>query len=132
VTFPGRAPPVNGFWALSIYNEHHFFIANAINRFSVGTMNKDLMLAADGALTIYVQADSPTEPARRANWLPALKGALYPRLLAEGGRDQRFVDAAGGAAGELRGDHPRCCPHSASPERRQLAGFAFSSSRRFA
>lgn len=74
-------PPVNGFWSLSIYNEHHFFIANPINRFSVGTKNKDLKLAADGSLTIYVQPDAPTDPVQRANWLPAPKGdfSLYVR-----------------------------------------------------
>ena len=55
-------PPVNGFWSLSIYNAHHFFIANAINRFSVGTKNSDLKHAADGSLTIYVQATAPTAP----------------------------------------------------------------------
>ncbi|HET9944403.1 MAG TPA: DUF1254 domain-containing protein [Actinomycetes bacterium] len=82
VTFPaGQTPPVHGFWSLSIYNEHHFFVANPINRFSVGTKNKDLVLAADGSLTIYVQADEPTDPARRANWLPAPSGdiSLYVR-----------------------------------------------------
>jgi hypothetical protein len=74
-------PPVNGFWSLSIYNEHHFFIANPINRFSVGTKNKDLKPAADGSLTIYVQADAPTDAVQRANWLPAPKGdfSLYIR-----------------------------------------------------
>lgn len=74
-------PPVNGFWSLSIYNEHHFFIANSINRFSVGTKNKDLRLAADGSLTIYVQPDAPTDAIQRANWLPAPKGdfSLYVR-----------------------------------------------------
>ncbi len=30
--------------------------------------------------------------------------ALYPRLLAEGGRHRRLVDAAGGATGELKGE----------------------------
>jgi hypothetical protein len=82
VTFAkGATPPVNGFWSLSIYNEHHFFIKNAINRFSVGTKNKDLNFAADGSLTVYVQADPPTDPAQRANWLPAPKGdfSLYVR-----------------------------------------------------
>jgi hypothetical protein len=75
VTFAKDAtPPVNGFWSLSIYNEHHFFVANPINRFSVGTKNKDLGLAADGSLTIYVQSNAPTDPAQRANWLPAPKG----------------------------------------------------------
>ena len=82
VTFPkGGTPPVNGFWSLSIYNEHHFFVANPINRFSVGTKNKDLKLAPDGSLTIYVQAEAPTDAAQRANWLPAPKGdfSLYIR-----------------------------------------------------
>jgi hypothetical protein len=76
-----ETPPVNGFWSLSIYNEHHFFVANPINRFSVGTKNKDMKAAADGSLTIYVQADPPADPAQRANWLPTPKGdfSLYVR-----------------------------------------------------
>jgi len=75
VTFPkDGTPPVNGFWSLSIYNEHHFFVANPISRFSVGTKNKDLKLAPDGSLTITVQTDEPSDPVQRANWLPAPKG----------------------------------------------------------
>ncbi|WP_245331215.1 DUF1214 domain-containing protein [Mesorhizobium sophorae] len=75
------APPVNGFWSLSIYNQHHFFITNPINRFSVGTKNKDLRLAVDGSLTIHVQPDAPKDPVQRANWLPAPEGdfSLYLR-----------------------------------------------------
>jgi hypothetical protein len=74
-------PPVNGFWSLSIYKEHHFFVANPIDRFSVGTKNKDLKFAADGSLTIHVRAEAPADPAQRANWLPAPKGdfSLYVR-----------------------------------------------------
>ena len=82
VTFArGATPPVNGFWSLSIYNEHHFFVANSINRFSIGTKNKDLKFGADGSLAIYVQAEAPTDPVQRANWLPAPKGdfSLYVR-----------------------------------------------------
>ena len=82
VTFPkDGTPPVHGFWSLSIYNEHHFFIANPINRFSVGTKNKDLKHNADGSLTICVQTDEPKDPIQRANWLPAPKGdfSLYVR-----------------------------------------------------
>ena len=82
VTFPkGGTPPVKGFWSLSIYNEHHFFVANDINRFSVGTKNKGLHTAPDGSLTIYVQAEAPTDPVQRANWLPAPQGdfSLYIR-----------------------------------------------------
>ncbi|HEY6485197.1 MAG TPA: DUF1254 domain-containing protein [Candidatus Cybelea sp.] len=82
VSFAKKAtPPVYGFWSLSIYNEHHFFVPNAINRFSVGTKNKDLKFDDDGSLTIYVQAEAPTDPVQRANWLPAPKGdfSLYIR-----------------------------------------------------
>jgi hypothetical protein len=75
VTFAeGQLPPVRGFWSLTLYNQHHFFAPNQINRFSVGTKNKDLMSNADGSLTIYVQADAPRDPIQRANWLPAPKG----------------------------------------------------------
>ncbi|MDM0012032.1 DUF1214 domain-containing protein [Variovorax sp. J22P168] len=82
VSFPkGGTPPVNGFWSLSIYNEHHFFVANEIDRYSVGTKNKDLAFDADGSLTIFVQSDAPADPVQRANWLPAPKGdfSLYVR-----------------------------------------------------
>jgi hypothetical protein len=77
VTFAkGQTPPVNGFWSLTLYNEHHFFAPNELKRYSVGTKNKTLQLNADGSLTIYVQSDVPVE-ARRANWLPAPKGADF-------------------------------------------------------
>jgi hypothetical protein len=72
VTFPKeQTPPVNGFWSLTLYNQHHFFAPNRIHRYSVGTKNKDLQRDADGSLTIYVQTDEPKHPAQRANWLPA-------------------------------------------------------------
>jgi hypothetical protein len=83
VTFAkGQTPPVNGFWSLTLYNEHHFFAPNPIKRYSVGTKNKDLKISSDGSLTIYVQADEPIDPAQRANWLPAPKDrdfSLYIR-----------------------------------------------------
>jgi len=82
VTFAkNQTPPVNGFWSLSIYNQHHFFVANQINRFSVGTKNKGLNYGDDGSLTIYVQATAPTDAIQRANWLPAPEGdfSLYVR-----------------------------------------------------
>ncbi|KLD66186.1 hypothetical protein Y882_00480 [Dyella japonica DSM 16301] len=82
VTFAKGEPPVKGFWSLTLYDAQHFFAPNAIHRFSVGTKNKDLKVNADGSLTIYVQADEPTDPVQRANWLPAPKGgdfSLYIR-----------------------------------------------------
>ncbi len=71
VTFPkGQLPPVNGFWSLTLYNEKHFFHPNTLNRFSLGTKNKNLKLAEDGSLTIYVQPKSPGAD-KESNWLPA-------------------------------------------------------------
>ena len=82
VTFAkGETPLVNGFWSLTLYNEHHFFAPNEIKRYSTGTKNKGLKYNPDGSLTIYVQADAPPA-AQRDNWLPAPKGAdftLYVR-----------------------------------------------------
>lgn len=69
----GQTPPVHGFWSLTLYNDKHFFVANDIKRYSVGTKNKDLKLNEDGTLTIYVQTDPPSDPTHRANWLPAPK-----------------------------------------------------------
>jgi hypothetical protein len=74
VTFAkGQTPPVHGFWSLTLYSQYHFFVANEIKRYSVGTKNKDLTINGDGSLTIYVQADRPSDE-RRTNWLPVPKG----------------------------------------------------------
>ncbi|MBI5248644.1 MAG: DUF1254 domain-containing protein [Desulfomonile tiedjei] len=69
----GQTPPVKGFWSLTLYDDYHFFHANALNRFSLGTKNKDLKYNADGSLTVYVGSKSPGK-SRESNWLPAPKG----------------------------------------------------------
>jgi len=81
ITFPkGQLPPVKGFWSLTLYNEHHFFHPNPLNRYSLGTKSKSLQPNADGSLTLYVGAKSPGN-ARERNWLPAPNGpfSLYIR-----------------------------------------------------
>ena len=71
ITFPkGSLPPVKGFWSLTLYNQHHFFHPNDLNRYSLGTKNTNLRFADGGSLTFYVQAEAPGEP-RENNWLPA-------------------------------------------------------------
>jgi hypothetical protein len=77
-----QTPPVNGFWSLTLYNDRHFFEPNEIDRYSIGTKNKDLQFDANGSLTIYVQPDAPTDTKQRANWLPSPKDGdftLYVR-----------------------------------------------------
>ena len=81
ITFaPGQQPPVKGFWSMTLYNEHHLFNPNELNRFSLGTKNKTMKLNADGSLTLYVGQKSPGKE-KEVNWLPAPAGAfsLYVR-----------------------------------------------------
>ncbi|HKO92206.1 MAG TPA: DUF1214 domain-containing protein [Polyangiaceae bacterium] len=71
ITFAkGLTPPVRSFWSLTLYNEHHFFVPNELNRYSVGTKSRELKLNPDKSLTIYVQATPPSVE-HRGNWLPA-------------------------------------------------------------
>jgi hypothetical protein len=71
VTFTaGQLPPVDGFWSLTLYNEHHFFHSNPLKRFSLGTKNKNLQTNPDGSLTLYAGAKSPGKD-KETNWLPA-------------------------------------------------------------
>lgn len=81
VTFAkGQLPPVKGFWSLTLYNDRHLFSPNELNRFSLGTKNKDLKYNADGSLTLYVSHASPGGD-KANNWLPAPEGniSLYIR-----------------------------------------------------
>lgn len=81
VTFAaGQEPPVNGFWSLTLYNDKHLFSPNPLNRYSLGTKNKNLKRNADGSLTLYVSAKSPGKD-KESNWLPAPDGtfSLYIR-----------------------------------------------------
>ncbi len=81
ITFAeGQEPPVNGFWSLTLYNEHHLFHPNDLMRYSLGTKNKTLKRNADGSLTLYAGAKSPGTD-KESNWLPAPAGhfSLYIR-----------------------------------------------------
>jgi hypothetical protein len=68
----GNAPPASGFWSLSLYDDAQHFVANALNRYNIGSEGQ-LQTNADGSLDIYLQAASPG-PEREANWLPAPPG----------------------------------------------------------
>jgi len=77
VTFKkGEIPPVDGFWSLTLYNEEHFFYPNEIDRYSLGTKNKDLVYNDDGSLTIYVQPTAPKGKLKN-NWLPCPKEGVF-------------------------------------------------------
>ena len=70
---PGQTPPVAGMWNIAMYDESMLFVANDIDRFSIGSTTDGLTPDADGSLTIYIQHSRP-DGDRAANWLPAAAG----------------------------------------------------------
>lgn len=67
----GQAPPVDGFWSLTMYNAQYFFVDNPLNKYTVSPRN-NLQYNADGSLDLYIQHESPGK-AKEANWLPCPK-----------------------------------------------------------
>jgi hypothetical protein len=68
----GNAPPTDGFWSLSLYNEQEQFAANPLERYNIGSNDK-LATNPDGSLDIYIQRKDPGKE-KEANWLPAPAG----------------------------------------------------------
>lgn len=80
LTFPaGDLPPVNAFWSVTMYDgTTQLLIENPINRYLINSpMLPELEKNADGSLTLFIQKDAPTDPAQKANWLPAPNGPIY-------------------------------------------------------
>jgi len=75
---------------VTLYNEHHLFEPNALNRFSLGTKNKALKYNPDGSLTLYASATSPGAD-KESNWLPAPKGT-FSLFLRAYWADQAIID----------------------------------------
>ena len=73
----GQTPPVEGFWSITMYDSHYFFVPNPINRYSISP-RQNLKANADGSIELYVQKDSPGAPMWR-NWRRTSWGA-GPRL----------------------------------------------------
>lgn len=68
----GNAPPADGFWSLSLYNELQRFAANGLNRYNLAS-NGELKPNPDGSLDLYIQSADPGKD-KESNWLPAPKG----------------------------------------------------------
>jgi hypothetical protein len=75
IHFPkDQMPPVHGFWSITAYDAKHSFVANTIDRYSIGD-NHNLRFNADGSLDICVQHEWPGIGAD-SNWLPAPRKAF--------------------------------------------------------
>lgn len=62
------APPVNGFWSVTIYDPRNLFFDNPLERYRLGDGDA-LKHNADGSVDLYLGAVSPG-PEREPNWLP--------------------------------------------------------------
>ena len=73
--FPaGSLPPAKAFWSLTVYGPDKFLVANAENRYSIGSHTPGLQTNPDGSLDLYLQATPPTS--HTSNWLPIPTGAF--------------------------------------------------------
>lgn len=68
---PGGLPPNDAFWSLTMADAKERFVANPINRYSVGDRS-GLVPNADGFVDIYIQNTNPA--GHESNWLPAPTG----------------------------------------------------------
>lgn len=106
IRFEGDAlPNVSAFWSLSMYDgATGAFVANPIDRYSIGTYTPGLVYEDDGALTITIQNAEPEGTAATANWLPAPEGAFYMNLRLYGPDDSLANGTWGPPAVEVSGN----------------------------
>jgi hypothetical protein len=72
---PGQGLRVGAFWSLTMYRRSDcLFVANPIQRYSIGDRTPGLQLGPDGSLAIRMQAD---DPGPGSNWLPAPRDELF-------------------------------------------------------
>ncbi len=74
----GQAPPADGFWSLTMYDDKYFFVDNPLNRYTVSS-RFNFKYNTDGSLDLYLQNENPG-PEKEANWLPAPKGRFILML----------------------------------------------------
>lgn len=67
-----QLPPVNAFWSVTAYGTDNFLIANAENKYAVGSLSS-LTPNADGSIDILIQA-SPPGKGMDKHWLPVKPG----------------------------------------------------------
>ncbi|KKO19799.1 MAG: hypothetical protein DCC43_06965 [Candidatus Brocadia sp.] len=75
--FKEGLPPVTGEWSLTLYDKNGIMFGNPANRYSISSITSGLEYQKDGSLTILIQAEEPTDPKEKRNWLPAPKGEFW-------------------------------------------------------
>ena len=72
------APPTDGFWSVSVYDDAQHFVVNPLNRHNLAS-GDNLRTNPDGSVDLYIQAADPGKD-RESNWLPAPKGPFTVTL----------------------------------------------------
>ena len=70
----GKLPPVDAFWSVTLYDSEGHFVANSIDRFSLGS-GDSVTKGREGQLEIYIQSETPA--GKESNWLPAPSAAPF-------------------------------------------------------
>ena len=63
-------PQAEAFWSLTMYNTDYNFVTNEFKKYSVGDRTEGLNYDLEGGVTFYLQNTPPSDPKKRANWLP--------------------------------------------------------------
>jgi hypothetical protein len=71
---PGRTPPANAFWSLTMYDADRFLVESPIHRYAIRDRTPGLRYNSDGSLDIYISRAAPS--GHESNWLPAAAGEL--------------------------------------------------------
>jgi hypothetical protein len=71
---PGRTPPADAFWSLTMYDADRYLVENPIQRYAIRDRTLGLRYNSDGSLDIYISRAAPS--GHESNWLPAATGEL--------------------------------------------------------
>jgi hypothetical protein len=74
---PGKLPPNNAAWSVTMGDSRGFMVDNPIHRYSLGDRS-GLVPNADGSIDIYIQNTAPD--VHQSNWLPAPAEGVMLRL----------------------------------------------------
>jgi hypothetical protein len=71
---PGRTPPANAFWSLTMYDADRYLVENPMHRYAIRDRTPGLKYNSDGSLDIYISRTAAS--GHESNWLPAATGEL--------------------------------------------------------
>jgi hypothetical protein len=90
--------PVQAFWSLTMYETSGFFVANPMERHTLGDRS-NLQYEPDGSLNIYIQTEAPATEAEQDNWLLAPAGPFQLIMRLYGTDEAAIAGVLEGGAG---------------------------------